>query len=133
MLGADTHELRALQLAGRVGRIDADDRLDVRVLLELAREPRSPVRRQAGDEDALRGRLRHQPNQTDFRVLSMSSTLSWIRARISCATVWTSALSSHMRSSLKYMGSRNRSLNLAGRKPSMPSGPSHGNVGVSGK
>ena len=40
------------ELARRVLRIDSDDRLDVRVLLQCLREPAAPVRGQAGQQDA---------------------------------------------------------------------------------
>ena len=85
------HELGAVQLDLRRAPVDADDRLHGGVALERLGEPAAPVRRQAGDQDPLGA----HPNQTLRRSPSMSSSSSWMVARISCATVCTSALSSH--------------------------------------
>ena len=111
VLGADAHVLGPGQLAGRVLGADADDHLDVPVQLERLGEPAAPVGRDAGDQDA------GHPSHTDRRLPTMSISSSWMRARISSATSWTSPLSSHgspPRSSVRT-GARKRSLNLAGR------------------
>ena len=58
------------------------------------------------------------PNQTHLRFASISCRFSWIRARISCETVCTRALSctaSGPPSSTVSIGSRKRILNFAGR------------------
>ena len=116
MLGADAHELGALQLARRVAVVHADDGLDCLALLEGLGQPAAPVGGEARDQHAARRRAAVlYPNHTDFRFLTISHTFSWIRARISCATVWTSALSSLRPSASKWKGSRNRIRNLAGR------------------
>ena len=52
VLGSDADELGAVELARRVAVVDADDGLDLLVLLERLGEPAAPVGRQAGDEDA---------------------------------------------------------------------------------
>jgi hypothetical protein len=59
-------------VGGALGAQHADTIVRV---LELAGQARAPVGREAGYENALRGRLRH-PNQTDFRVWSISRTFS---------------------------------------------------------
>ena len=86
--------------------------------LQRLREPRAPVGREPGDEDPVgSARLAH-PNHTDLRLATISCRFSWIRARISCATVCTSALSwtaSAPPSSTVSIGSRKRILNFAGR------------------
>ena len=112
VLCTDLDVLGALELAARVFGRDADDRLDLGVLLERPRDAVAPVGLDAGDEDALR---RAHPNHTDFRSPIISNRFSWIRARTSCATVCTSALSSCIPSSSNRIGSRKRILNLAGR------------------
>src|SRR5262249_27715648 len=83
-------ELGSLELAGRVLAVGPDDRLDRFEALERLREAAAPVARDAGDENPSAA----HPNQTDRRFASISWRFSWIRARISWATVWTSALSS---------------------------------------
>ena len=111
VLGADAHELRALELHRRVLGADPDDRLDALVAPRGPREPPAPERRDAGDEDA------GHPNQTERRWASMSISSSWMRTRISSATVWMSPRSSHGSSPMSSVGtgSRKRILNLAGR------------------
>ena len=56
-------ELGALELAGRVAVVDADDRLDLLVLLERLRESPAPVGGEAGDEHASRHAVA-APNRT---------------------------------------------------------------------
>ena len=111
VLGADADELRALELERRVLRADADDRLDALVALERLGELAAPERRHAGDEDPA------HPNQTERRWASMSISSSWMRPRISSATVCTRPRSCHGSSPhwSVGMGSRKRILNLAGR------------------
>ena len=94
--------------------VDPDDRLDLGKALERLREAAAPVGGEAGDEDA--PGLAH-PNQTDFRVASISCRFSWIRARISWDTVWMSARSDAGSAPIARVsiGSRKRSLNFAGR------------------
>ena len=97
--------------------------------LERLGEPPAPVGRQPGDEHPL-GRVRAaapvasttvglvaQPSHTDRRSPSISCRFSWIRARISCATVWTSALSGAASAPIETVsiGSRKRILNFDGR------------------
>ena len=99
----------SVRSSSRVGRraVDADDRLDLLEALERLREPPAPVGGQAGDQDppgALRPRRRPRARPRAARALiratptrrlaSISCRFSWIRARISWATVCTSALSS---------------------------------------
>ncbi len=109
------HVLGAVQLDLRRAAVDADDRLHRRVALERLRQPAAPVRRQAGQQDPLGA----HPNQTLRRSPSISTSSAWMVARISCATVCTSALSSHGSSpkagSSVGTGRRKRTLNLAGR------------------
>ena len=125
VLVRDLHELGALELAARLAAVDPDDRLDLLEALERLGQPPTPVRGEAGDQDAPRrgvagnglGQLRH-PNHTDLRLPTISCRSSWMRARTSWATVCTSALSwaaSRPPSSTVSIGSRNRILNLAGR------------------
>ena len=123
VLVGDLDELGALELAGRVARVDADDRLDLGEGLERLGEPPAPVAGEARDQDATRGaRLgsvaaRGHPSHTDFRFFSISWRFSWIRARTSCATDCTSALSSAGFDPILVvsMGSRKRIRNFAGR------------------
>ena len=115
VLVRDLHVLGSLQLDPRLAGVDADDRLDVLEGLERLRQAPAPVRRKASEKDA--PGLAH-PNHTLFRLPSMSWRFSWMRARTSWATVWTSALScaaSFPPSSAISIGSRKRILNLAGR------------------
>src|SRR5262249_48877991 len=108
---ADLDVLGALELDRRLLRRDADDRLDLRVLLERAREPAAPVAREAGDEDA------HQASPTQRPPASTPSSSSRMPARISSAIGCTRPVSSHgasPRSSVRT-GSRKRMRNLAGR------------------
>ena len=84
----------------------------------------SPVAGEPGDQDpaALRtlgddlDAVAH-PSQTDFRRETISWRFSWIRARTSWATDWTSALSSAGSAPIRVVsiGSRKRILNFAGR------------------
>ena len=97
VLVADADELRALELARRVLGADADDRLDLGVALERLGEPPAPERGEAGDEDAPRARRLVHPSHTDRRLATMSISSSWMRARTSSATVWTSPRSSTAR------------------------------------
>ena len=119
VLRPDAHVLRARQLAGRILGADADDHRHGRVALERLRQPAAPVGRQAGDQDpaAACARLRAHPSHTERRRPTMSISSSWIRARMSPATSWTSALSSHGSGPMRSVrtGARKRSLNLAGR------------------
>src|SRR5204863_7602418 len=71
--------------------VGADDRLDLRVAFEALGEAAAPVGRQTRDEHPFRA----HPNHTLLRLPTMSNSSSWIVARTSWATVWTSALSSH--------------------------------------
>ena len=121
VLVGDLDELGALELERRLARVDADDRLDLLEALERLRQAPAPVGGEAGDQDAAARlgltRARY-PNQTLLRSPSISCRFSWIRARISCETVCTSALSctaSAPPSSTVSIGSRKRSLNFAGR------------------
>ena len=66
------HELRALERHARVLRVEADDDLDVRSLLERLRDATAPVGAQTGDEDAHAHQFLSQPNHTLRRVRSMS-------------------------------------------------------------
>ena len=99
VLVGDLDELGPLELAGRVLRVDADDRLDLAEGLERLREPPAPVAGEAGDQDAPAGwrlassapLIRATPT---FASPTISWRPSWIRARTSWATDWTSALSS---------------------------------------
>ena len=81
------------------------------VALERLRELAAPEGRDAGDEDAA------HPNQTERRWASMSISSSWMRARISSATVWTRPRSCQGSSPhwSVGIGSRKRILNFAGR------------------
>jgi hypothetical protein len=64
----DLDPLGALELDLRRTAIDADDRLDIGILLEALGQAAAPVGRQAGDEDALRA----HPNHTLRRLPTMS-------------------------------------------------------------
>ena len=86
VLGADLDVLGALQLDAGLLVVHAHDRLDRGVGLQRAAPAAAPVGGQAGDQDP----LRVHPNHTDLRLDSMSNRFSWIRARTSWATVWTS-------------------------------------------
>ena len=96
-----TNSVRSSSRVGVVV-VDADDRLDLLEALERLREPPAPVGGQAGDQDApgssvvAGGRLRASliRAKRDFLFASISCRFSWICARISCARVCTSALSS---------------------------------------
>ena len=124
VLVGDLDELGALELAGRIAGVDADDRLDLGERLERLSEPAAPVARQAGDQNPAAVRalgddldpVAH-PSQTDLRRATISWRFSWIRARTSCATDWTSALSSAGSEPIRVVsiGSRKRILNFAGR------------------
>ena len=132
VLVGDLHELGALELARGGVVVDADDRLDVLEALQGLRQAATPVGGEPGDEHAAGALVRGaaglasaplgpggaQPSQTDFLLASISCRFSWIWARISCARVWTSALSSAASappSSAVSIGARKRILNLAGR------------------
>ena len=93
--------------------VDADHGLDLGKGLERLSQAPAPVGGQPGEQDP--PRVHGYPNQTDLRSASMPQRPSWMRARTSWATVCTSALSSGESPSANSMGSRKRSLNLAGR------------------
>ncbi len=124
MLVGDLDELGAFELPGRIAGVDADDRLDFGERLERLGEAAAPVAGEAGDQHpaALRtlsddlDAVAH-PSQTDLRRETISWRFSWIRARTSWATDWTSALSSAGSSPIRVVsiGSRKRILNFAGR------------------
>ena len=85
VLVRDLDELGPLELARRLARVDADDRLDLVEALERLREPPAPVGRQAGDEHPLRLPAarrrcsRSHPNHTAPRFATISWRFSWIR------------------------------------------------------
>src|SRR5436190_1843932 len=90
VLGAHAHEFGALELARGVLGVDADDHLHVWIRLERLGEAAAPVGGETGDEYALAG---SHPNHTELRFSSMSKRFSWIRVRMSWATVWTRLVS----------------------------------------
>ena len=116
VLSPHLHVLGALELHLRLEVAHPDDDLHLVEALERLGQAAAPVGGDAGDQHPARILAGSgHPNQTDLRVASMSQRPSWMRARTSWATVCTSALSSCIPGSSKRIGSRKRSLNLAGR------------------
>ena len=76
------HELGALERHPRVLRVEPDDDLDIRPLLERLRDATTPVGAQPGDEDTHAASLPPQPNHTLRRVRSMSYSASCTMRRM---------------------------------------------------